>query len=94
MAAQKAPRRSEWPARLLGSAAILALVWGWDGQRQQDLTFEGAVKSLENGGDATAATWAHCHRAILALQAAAERGGEFGVNARAALDSIATEASR
>lgn len=39
MAAQSTPKRTEWTIRLLASAAILALVWSWDGQRQQDLAF-------------------------------------------------------
>ncbi len=94
MAAQQAPKRSEWTVRLLASAAILALVWSWGGQRQQDLTFEGSVQSINSGKDATSALWGHCHQAILALQVAAKRGGDLGINAQAALDAISREASK
>lgn len=86
--------RSEWPLRLVASAAILTFVWSWDGRRQQSLSFEDAARSLEAGQDSTAAVWAHCHRAILALHGAAARGGDLAVNARAALDDITVKASR
>lgn len=94
MAAQSTPKRTEWTIRLLASAAILALVWSWDGQRQQDLAFEGALQSLETGKDTTAAMWHFCNRAIVALRVAAQRGGNLGINAQTALDAIEREASK
>lgn len=94
MAAQQAPKRSEWTVRLLASAAILALVWSWGGRQQQRLQFDQAVAAVAAGQDASAAVWEHCRRAIDALHEAAQRGGAVGENAQSALDAITSEASK
>lgn len=94
MEAQRRRWNRDWPLRLVASAAILTLVWSWDGRQQQQLQFDQAVAAVAAGQDASAAVWEHCRRAIDALHEAAQRGGVVGENAQSALDAITSEASK
>jgi hypothetical protein len=55
MEAQRRRWNRDWPLRLVASAAILTLVWSWDGRQQQRLQFDQAVAAVAAGQDASAA---------------------------------------